>query len=76
MINKDNLKNLLSITSIDQDLKTQFLTLIETASEEKLLEIESCCWTTLLADAQQKKLKLASEYRLKAEKGRVPYSWQ
>jgi len=74
MVNKDNLKNLLSISPIPEDIKTQFLTLVETANEDKLIEVESFCWEALFADANLKKQKMESEFMLKVEKGEIPYS--
>ncbi len=74
MVNKDNLKNLLSIAPVPTNLKPQFLALIDTANEDKLLEIESFCWEALFAEAELKKQKMESEYMLKVEKGEITYS--
>jgi hypothetical protein len=69
-----DLKNLISITPLDQETKNNFLVALETASEGKKFEIKNFCWQAIFAHYQLKKQQRMQEILREVEEGKRQYS--
>lgn len=68
-----DLKNLISITPIPEEVKQQLIVSAETSADKKL-EIESFCWETILSDVELKKQDRIAQIMDEIAQGNREYS--
>lgn len=68
-----DLKNLISITPVPEEIKQQLIASAETSADKKF-EIENFCWETILSDVELKKQSRIAQIMDEIEQGKRKYS--